>query len=1104
MFSKLNINTENIAEKLKNFKDQFFKSEGVRIGIPVFLGLILLLFILPFFLNNDALKFQITQKISQTSGGNLTISGDVKVALLPSPTITLENVLLQNYKPKTSHKKDQKDEKKSERVYNIFAKKVQIKFPVFRFSDDLFIKKITFIDAVLESYDNANPPVERKNKFTAAADEITKNNPAKEVKKIDSGLSAKFFSISDVDPAELKISGIPYVVIENGETLIYDRLGRLKEIEAINTKTKISEKKISGEGNFSSEKITSNFKFLVKFNSQASKPDSFLEVVSPVLEMNVKGNFTSANNNIFESDFKGKIEAEILELKSFYKSYISSASVISGKLKYNAKPIKISAEIDNKSKEVSIKNILVNSSLVNGKGEAVFSFASVIPLIDIDLDLDDLDLDNVWSGEAVAVGSEDKNQKIETITGDEAVETLPPVADKPAEQPASQVVNAAPDQQIKTSVIIKESPKIEPINFNITEKIKDFDLTAEIKIKSIKYFEGEIKDASIYLTVSKEGEILILPMIFRIPGEGSFRVNGVLDNTAQLPKFVGKFDANGKSLKDVFKWLKIESQNLKFDNLKEYNLYSDVLLLPNSVTMNNFYLNLNNGQSEFLGELKIDNSNKTPNITSRFQANNFNVDDYFLTSGQNIYFSPGSLLKKFLWLNEISSDNDINLKFDKMTYKGEEFSDQSLKLKFGRGYFEIADLNLNSVATKLKASLAVDISGQNPKFDMNIVADNFHYEAVQKEVAPAETIALEGGKAIAKKIKKQNFFDQFFALPSLEGFGGKVVLDVGKLKLDDLEIQDVKFAGKLKDGNFDNSELTCGIYGGSLSYKGQIGIKINKIVNGNLTFNNASLQPLLSDLIEVNNVSGVANISANLTASAVKRDEFAKELTSEIKFSANAPTVAGYGLSDLVRKMFAVQTYRQELSDPDKILFNPQAKTTFKQASGTIQINSGKDGRLRINTTAPAINGILSGTINAANNSVEALFNAIFLTGTRQKQTPINIATGFKGSLDNISQSTNLDQVRQYLGLKPKQVEAAPKSQDQDLSPERNIAAPQDKPMPLSQFGQQAAPQEKPAPAQPAADSSAPAAQQPAADQTTPTEQYPYIQSNVPQPTPAQ
>jgi hypothetical protein len=258
-----------------------------------------------------------------------------------------------------------------------------------------------------------------------------------------------------------------------------------------------------------------------------------------------------------------------------------------------------------------------------------------------------------------------------------------------------------------------------------------------------------------------------------------------------------------------------------------------------------------------------------------------------------------------------------------------------------------------------------------------------------------------------------------------------------------LEIKNFKLVGKLKDGDLNDSEFSCDLYEGKVTYKGLLGIKINKTINGNLQFNNASLQPLLSDTIGINNVSGVANISASVTALAGKKEEFTKELSTEIKFNANSPTVEGYGLSELVKKMFDPENNRASLNDPEKILINPNSSTTFKQASGTIQVANGKKGKLRINVTAPAVNGIISGSVNLVTNSADVLFNAIFLTGSRQKQSPINIATNLKGNISALSQSTNMDQARQYLGLSG----AAPKQKPkEDLS---RILPPQENGVPI-------------------------------------------------------
>jgi hypothetical protein len=1016
MYSK-KINIAIIIKNLKNFQDQLFKSKKPKIIAATLFVVISLFFLLPYLLNNDALKFQITQKINQIPGVNFIIKGDVKIGLLPVPSITINDVLLQNYHPKFSA---QEISGESQKVYNLFARSVKIKFPFLKFSSNFAIEEIIFDDAILEIYSENDYSDEAQGKFSEILAKFGKNPVfiTQEKSKPKTGVSSRLLSINNFDSPQFNISKIPLVEVKNSKIIFYDLLQK-RVITAINFNSRRSLQKLAAKGSFNSEDIISNFKLLAKFNSHLKKNDSVLELSSPVLEMTIKGDFSSDNIGILNSDFKGKIDAEILELSSFYKTYIGGKSVISKKLKRNNNPVKISADINNKFREFSIENIIFDSRIIKGTGSLELDFVDKIPLINIGLKLDKLDLDSIWSGDPVMIAAI-KDSFAEAP--DENSATLPDDADPALPQFMSEKTadnNLADNSDQQKSILLKKEPasqELNPVNFDFTNKIRNFGLDAEIAIKNVRYLEGEIKDVDLYITVAKEGEILILPMIFKIPGDGIVRVNGVFDNSAGLPKFVGKFNASGKNLKEIFKWFKIQSQNLKFDNLQEYGIYSDILLRPNIVTLNNFYLNLKNGSSEFLGDLKIDNNFKTSRIISRFQSNNFIIDDYFLISEQNAYLSPGTLIKKLLWLNDISADNYLSLKFDRLTYKNEEFFDQSVKLHFGRGYLEVFDLNLKSEKISMTADLAIDISDKQPKFAMNIVADNFYYETKAESSATQDENSLKADFNNYQKNQSRNFLDQFFALPSLEGFDGKVTLNFDNLKLDNLTTQNVKLTAKLKNGNFENSELSCDLYDGRLSYKGLIGIGINKIINGSLEIKEASLKPLLSDLAGINNIDGIANISASITASATKKEEFAARLISEIKFNANTPTVSGYGLDDLIKKMYFPQNYLAELSEPEKILLNKESITIFKQASGSIQINSGKEGKLRINVTAPAINGILSGTIAVENNNSNLLFNTIFLTGVNQR-SPINIATNFTGKINQLSQSTNFDQVKQYLGL---------------------------------------------------------------------------------------
>lgn len=1007
----------HIDETTDSLMVRIIKSKLAKVLSGICVIVSMLLFLLPFLFDNSELKFQLEQKISQICGVNFIIGGEVKISLIPAPTIIAEDVLLQNYQFSDTNSQNLKPA----RIYNLYAKSLKIRLPILKLYNEPLVKKIILTDAVLESYRSDQKPLIRKNKFVTIATDLEKKTTEQKSNTSKPKFAGKPFFLSEVQSYQTTSSKLPDIIIKNGEIIFYDRLARQNELSAINAKARVTDQKIKASGSWSSALVLSNFNLLANFNSSSKKPDSLLSITSPILELKVRGNFTSEKKGLLGSDFNGKLAAEIFELKSFYKTYLSNKSVISDKLKNSTKPIKISADINNQSSEIAITNLLINSNLFNGKGEIGLNFVNQTPLIDIALDLENLDLDSIWSNEAVMINIEEQTQNSAAVSNSTSSQSDNPIAS---------------DQQ---NIDATNLSKIASDSSNFRKDIKDFDLTSEIKIKNAKYLDGEIKDIDLYLTVSKEGQILILPMIFKLPGNGIFRVNGVFDNNAILPKFIGKFDAQGEALYEILSWLKIESQNLKFKNLENYQIYSDLMVLPNNLAFDNFYLNCN--ESEFLGEIKIDKADKVKNIATRFQINSFNVDDYFLISGQNAYLSPGSLLKKLLWLNDLSSNNSLDLQFDSLNYKGEEFPQQSLKMRFGQGYFELINFNLKSPLTNLTANLIVDISGKNQKFDLKVSSENFHYQPSQ--------ISQPKNPADFKNPPKQTFLDQFFALPSLQGFDGNIALIFNNLQLGEMKINDLQLIGKLRDGSIVDSNLTCGLYDGILNYHGLIGIKFDKIFNGNVSFSNVSLQPLLSDLLDINNVSGVANVSASITTSANKKHDFTKELVSEVKFNSNAPTVTGYGLSDLVKKMFDPSTYSQELRQPEEILFNPQSKTVFKQAEGEVQINKGSNGKFRIKINAPAINGILSGKLDANNQQVEGLFNVIFLTGNRNQQTPINIATNLSGELSDISQSTNIDQVKQYLGLaKPNETinsPAQPSTEDENI-PKTTILPGQDIP----------------------------------------------------------
>jgi uncharacterized protein involved in outer membrane biogenesis len=301
--------------------------------------------------------------------------------------------------------------------------------------------------------------------------------------------------------------------------------------------------------------------------------------------------------------------------------------------------------------------------------------------------------------------------------------------------------------------------------------------------------------------------------------------------------------------------------------------------------------------------------------------------------------------------------------------------------------------------------MLIDISEKSPQFTLNVAANNFHYED-----------DFEAGEEYFSNSSKPDLIDRFFDLPSLDSFNGNVNLTFANFNLNQRPIKNLKFQSRLISGSLKNSVLSCETYGGTLDYAGLIGLGLSKTFSGNLTIKQAILQDLLSDFLAVKNVSGIANISASISSSASKKGAFKENLNSEIKFNVNTPSIKGYGLDNLVKKMFAPKLNAVELQEPEKIILDSQAVTLFKKASGSVKINNGV-GKVSANISGLAVNAVVSGSVDLPKNNINVLFNAIFLTGTRNKPVPINIASNVGGNFNALNQSLNIDQVRQYFGL---------------------------------------------------------------------------------------
>ncbi|MFM7702343.1 MAG: hypothetical protein ACKO6C_02670, partial [Alphaproteobacteria bacterium] len=142
---------------------------------------------MPNFFDNSKLRNEIADRLSKLTNSTIEIKGEVTVALLPSPSISINNLFIENYSP-------EKNPKENSKFYNIYAKNMEIIFPIFGWSKNKLIKKIILNDASIDVFKSNSKGKLGKSVFYTKLDYLNKINPRSPPSR--DGISSKIFAIN--------------------------------------------------------------------------------------------------------------------------------------------------------------------------------------------------------------------------------------------------------------------------------------------------------------------------------------------------------------------------------------------------------------------------------------------------------------------------------------------------------------------------------------------------------------------------------------------------------------------------------------------------------------------------------------------------------------------------------------------------------------------------------------------------------------------------------------------------------------------------------------------------------------------------------------------
>lgn len=387
----------------------------------------------------------------------------------------------------------------------------------------------------------------------------------------------------------------------------------------------------------------------------------------------------------YDKDFKlvsGNVDCNIKKLANFLASYLPDVRMMFAKLT-DIETVNIKFDITPSNESISLKNIIVSSQSIDGKGQIILSkLPSISSLIELKFPKIDL-------GQLLV---------------NEASESL-------AEKALSSHKLSFAGKLLKTDI------SVETVNLSETDKLSD--------VKFLSELEG--------------GKLIIEGFTGKIDSDGHFSLIGEVEQNAYRSLFEGKVHIKHRDLNNIL-------ENIGYTQAKVEKITPFILTSDLKCTVIDFYLqnlNLKTDDLKMSGSISSKFIGATPRVKAalNFSSIDLNKHDYPVISplqqfvwGFSQNMKDSNYLNKFIPIRTISYLGNFDIIFNNLLLNGKSLGKVNLLMNVAPSKIYIDNLYINTGIEFISTNLSLQAGGVKPEFDVKIndgiISGNFLSPAV--------------------------------------------------------------------------------------------------------------------------------------------------------------------------------------------------------------------------------------------------------------------------------------------------------------------------------------------------------------------------------------
>ena len=518
----------------------------------VFVGLIAAVLIAPNFVNWNEYRDIITKEVNAATGFNLEIRGNIKIGILPSPALLINDVHVANIEGASTADTLSVDSFEVRvALAPLLSRQLQI-------SSIKLVKPVLSLEILSDGRTNMafNPPAPGSTAAQPAASSPSKFQPFGALTG-GAGTGADSLAIQVDD-----------FVIENGSiTFRDDTKGQIETIKNLNGRFALAS--LSGPMESSGSAVVRGIPMSFAASAGAlvqgrTLPFSFdLKVIPGEASLRFSGALTRLNE---DPQFKGKLNADGRDLAAFISAIAGGISLPESL----ARPFGVVANIAGAKTGGEMSDLILKLNGTQGTGAVTVKLGATTD-VDIKLAINKLDVD------ALLAPPKPENSKKKS-TAKNVKKGKPK---KGISLPLARNLSAGQEKNANQTPF---SLKSLPDNLNAV---------LDLSIAAITYKNSVIRQAKISTTLANQ-EITISQASALLPGSTDVALFGFVseDGKSKSPTFDGNVDMSTSNLRGLLDWAGVDVSSIAKDRLRKLSFSGKVVADGKAATLNDIAVQL--------------------------------------------------------------------------------------------------------------------------------------------------------------------------------------------------------------------------------------------------------------------------------------------------------------------------------------------------------------------------------------------------------------------------------------------------------------------------------------------------------------------------------